>query len=219
VRLGEGLAGALSPDGRWATSVMLGSPPHLVLWPMGAGQSRTLEHGGLTDLASVNWLPDGRHLLFSASMPGRGARLHVQDLEGGKPQPVSAEGVRVPFYAKPVSPDGRFTAALDAQGRVILQPLDGSAPQVVEGLEPGDLPIRWSADGAALYVFRFGELPGRIQRFDLATRKKQLAAQLVPGDPAGVGHIISVQITPDGHAWAYSYRQNLADLYLVRGLR
>jgi hypothetical protein len=219
VRLGEGLAGALSPDGRWATSVMLGSPPHLVLWPTGAGPSRTLEHGGLTDLTAVNWLPDGRHLLFSASLPGRSGRLHVQDVEGGAPQPVSAEGVRVPFYSKPVSPDGRFTAALDAQGRVILQPLDGGTPQVVEGLAPGDVPIRWSGDGAALYVFRFGELPGRIQRFDLATRRKELAAELVPSDPAGAGHIISVQITPDGQAWAYSYRQNLADLYLVGGLR
>ena len=46
VRLGDGTALALSPDGRWA--IARTAAPHLDLIPTGAGTSRRLERPGLT---------------------------------------------------------------------------------------------------------------------------------------------------------------------------
>jgi hypothetical protein len=137
----------------------------------------------------------------------------------GEPRPASPEGVQVSLFAKPVAPDGRTVAAVDNRGRVVLQPLDGAAAREVDGLEPGDVPLRWTRDGRGLYVFRFGEVPGRVHRFDLDTRARELLTELMPADPAGVGQIIAVQVTADGRSCAYSYKQNLADLFLVSGLR
>ncbi len=219
VRLGDGLAAALAPDGRHALSVVDGSLPHLVLWPAGAGESRSLKLSVHVDEQSVNWMPDGRRILFAGRQGGDDSRLYLQELEGGDARPASPPGLRIPLFAKPISPDGRSVAAVDAQGRPVVQDLNGAEPRPVAGLESGDLPIRWAADGASLYVHRIGELPGRIFRLDLATGRKTPLTELLPADAAGVGQIITVQVTADGRACAYSYKQNLSDLYLVGGLR
>ena len=41
----------------------------------------------------------------------------------------------------------------------------------------------------------------------------------VPADPAGVETLGPVLIAPDGKNVAHGYHRNLADLYLVEGLR
>jgi Tol biopolymer transport system component len=220
VRLADGLGSALSPDQKWVVSTVHGQPSHVIVWPTGPGPSRVLPDGGLIDQQGVSWMPDGRRLAFMATRSGQLPRVYVQEADGsGQPQAVSAEGIQIPLFAKSVSPDGRVVAAVNAESRIVLQPLDGGDSREVEGLERGDVPLRWSPDGRGLYVFRFGELPGRVHRFDLETRTRELIAELMPDDPAGVGQIISVQVTPDGRACAYSYKQNLADLFLVSGIR
>jgi len=42
---------------------------------------------------------------------------------------------------------------------------------------------------------------------------------LIPPDADGVYSIIDVQVTPSGHAYAYTYTRLLSQLYLVRGLK
>jgi hypothetical protein len=78
VRLGEGEAFALSPDGRWVLSVPRGDHPHPVLLPTGAGQARMLPAGPLHEYQNGTWLGDGR-VLLQASETGRGNRYYVQD--------------------------------------------------------------------------------------------------------------------------------------------
>jgi hypothetical protein len=41
----------------------------------------------------------------------------------------------------------------------------------------------------------------------------------MPPDPAGVGSISAVLVTPDGLGTVYSYEQTLSELYLVDGLK
>jgi hypothetical protein len=201
-------------------STVHGSPSHLVVWPTRAGQSRVLADGGLVDQRSVSWMPDGQRILFTANQSGRPPRLYVQDVGGnGAPRPASDEGLQLPPFAKPVSADGSTVAAVDTPGRVVLQPLDGGTARPVEGLQLGDVPIRWTQDGRGLFVFRFGEVPARVHRFDLASHARELVTELIPADPAGVGQIIAIHVTADGRSCAYSYKQNLADLFLVGGLR
>ena len=59
VRLGEGAAQDLSPDGKWALAVVPSSPQQLVLYPTGAGEKRRLEPGGLVSYDAAQFFPDG----------------------------------------------------------------------------------------------------------------------------------------------------------------
>ncbi len=218
-RIGEGSVPSLSPDGKWAAAIVPASAPSVVLLPTSIGESRTLERGSLVDYEAVAWFPDGRRVLLAAREAGRRVRLWDQDVAGGAPRPVSAEGLRIEFSSRPISPNGRDAAALDEHGGVWLQPLDGGAPERLAGLDPGDIPIRWDAAGASLYVYRKGELPSAVQRYRLGDHLKQAIASLAPADRGGVSGLVSVQTTPDGQLFFYTYSQMLSDLFLVSNLR
>ncbi len=218
-RLGEGTAGPLSPDGRWAVAIVPSTPPSLTLLPTGPGQARTLERGPIVSYQAVAFFPDGERLLIAGNEEGKPVRLYVQSVEAGAPRAVSGPGYRITTSTDAVSPDGRTAAVIDGEGRVLRFPLDGSAPSPVEGLEPGDVPMRWSADGRSLYVFRYDELPARIRRLDLASASREVVAEIAPPDPAGVESFVSAQVTPDGRSWSYSYFQYRNDLHLVTGLK
>ena len=219
VRLGEGWIGVLSPDGTSCASVVLTSPPTLVLLPTGPGELRAVEPGGLGHFEAVAWFPDGRRLLVAGDEPGRGVKIYVQEVGQGHLRPISREGFRFPYGSRPIAPDGKRIAALDPEGRVVLYPVEGGDPEAVPGLDPADIPLRWGADGRSLYVSRRGSLPARIWRLDLARGSKELTAELAPFDRAGVMNLIAAQVTPDGRTFAYSYSRTLSDLVLVEGLK
>lgn len=218
-RLGEGTAGPLSPDGQWAVAIVPSTPPRLTLLPTGPGQAKTLERGSIVSYQAVAFFPDGERLLIAANEEGKPVRLYVQSIESGAPRAVSGTGLRFSPPSDVISPDGRIAAVTDGEGQAVLFPLDGADPSLAQGLEPGDVPMRWSLDGRSLYVFRFDELPARIRRVDLDTRRREVIAEITPADPAGVESFVAAQVTPDGRSWAYSYFQYRTDLYLVTGLK
>ena len=65
VRLGDGYAWSLSPDGRWAIVSPDFGASHLEVTPTGAGQASRLERPGLR-LLRGRWLSDGRQVLALA---------------------------------------------------------------------------------------------------------------------------------------------------------
>jgi hypothetical protein len=78
VLLGSARGFALTPDGRWALTTN-SDASQLTLPPTGAGSPRPLPRAGLT----YQWgtfLPGGNRLLVTATEPGHGNRLYVQDL-------------------------------------------------------------------------------------------------------------------------------------------
>jgi Tol biopolymer transport system component len=217
IRLGDGIAQGLSPDGKWALALERSPSRRLVLLPTGAGQARPLSTGTLNVVAGA-FLPDGRRIVVAASETGHGFRLHVMDIEGGKSRAFTEERVHVAAAA--ISPDGRFVALLGPARVAKIYPVDGGEARRVSGVEPEDVPIQWSADGKSLYVTRRGELPARIERLDLATGKKEFWKELMPADRAGLIRIDSVFVTPDGKSYAYTASRVLAsDLYVVSGLK
>ena len=220
IRIGEGMSPALSPDGNWAATLLLRSPPSIGLLPTGAGQARTLDRGTLADYQSVAWFPDGRRILIAGSEPRGPIRLWTQEVAGGPPTPIGPEGLRIASFSRPISPDGTHAFALDLRGRIWLQPLTGAGdPEPIDRLEPGALPIRWDAEGRSFYFFRATELPVTVDRLYLADGRKEQAAILAPADAAGVTALMSVQTTPEGRFFVYSYEQTLSDLYLLRNVR
>lgn len=100
-----------------------------------------------------------------------------------------------------------------------LYPVQGGEPRAIAGLEPGELPITFSADGHSLYIYQPGELPARVYNLDLQSGKRTLWRQLMPSDPAGVENIGPILMTPDAKTCVFGYHRMLADLYLVEGLK
>jgi Tol biopolymer transport system component len=220
IRIGDGSSPALSPRNDWVAAILFGPRPGVALLPTGAGQPRTLDRGRLADYDAASWFPDGRHLLIAGNEAGRPVRLWMQDVSGGVPGPVSAEGFGMASFSRPVSPDGTRASVIDSQGRIWVHPLNGSGkPQAITNLVPGDRPIRWDAEGRGFYVFRDAELPTVVYHVDADSGRKEQVAVLAPADLAGVRRLSGLQTTPDARLFAYSYAQSLSDLFLLEDVR
>ncbi len=215
VRLGEGGPLTLSPDGKWIISDIPGTPERLVLLPTGAGTSRAVGASNLELYESADWLPDGKTIAFSAKESGHDYRAYLQDIDGGSPKPITPEGAR----ERLVSPDGKEIVAFDSQRRWSIYPVQAGEPRPVAGIERAEQPIQWSSDGRSLYVAKYGPAPLKVYKLDLATHQRELWKEISPGGHPGLLGVGPVSITPDGRAYAYSYGEDLSDLYLVEALK
>jgi len=214
IPLGEGMAGDLSPDGKWAASVV--SYTQILLLPTGAGTLKRVERDGLEQYGhTIHWLPDGKQIIFAANLPGRPTRCFVQAVDGGKPRPITPEGVGNCM----VSPDGKLVAGTDLSGGgTRFYPMDGGAAQAIPGLLPGDA-LMWSADPKILYVYHWRQLPVRLYRLNAVTGERQFFKELHPSDATGLCDMSHVLLSGDGRAYVYSYLRLLSELYLVKGLK
>ncbi len=216
VRLGEGAAWALSPDGRTALAVAGDIPKQkIVLYPIGAGESRSLPEDGLR-LHTGSWLPDGHRILFAANEPERGVRLWVQGVNEPKPRAISPEGYRT--FGRSVSPDGKLVVVQGPDRRYYLYPIDGGEPTPIGGLEANENPSGWFGANV-LMIRRRGEVPAKVRLLDTRTGRKEAWKEFLPQDAAGVSGIGQVIVTPGGRWYAYSYNRSLADLYVMEGLK
>jgi serine/threonine protein kinase/Tol biopolymer transport system component len=216
VLLGEGGAVALSPDGKWAIAQTQDFPSQFKLLPTGPGEPRDLTKDNINH-SWAHWFPDAKRILFAADEPNKGVRFYVYDLTSGKSQAISQEGVNGTAFA--LSPDSLQIAAIGPDQNAYLYPVAGGEPQLIHGLNIGEQPINWSADGHSLYIYQPGELPARVYRLDIKTGQRTLWKELMPSDPAGVENIGPIYMTPDAKTCVFGYHRMLADLYLVEGLK
>jgi dipeptidyl aminopeptidase/acylaminoacyl peptidase len=217
VRLGEGSPRELSPDGTQAVALIYGPELRVVLYPLGAGQPRTIALGAL-NVETVSWLPNGRGMVALASEPGRGKRGYTGDLASGRWSPFTPEGVgggrRIP-----VSPAGDVAAMLDHDERLSLFPLAGGPPRPIPGTIAGDEAVRFAGDGRALFLTRHA-VPLQIFRIDLATGRRTLAGELPASDPAGLRAAFpGALISADARTVVGTYTRRLNKLYVVTGVR
>jgi hypothetical protein len=214
--LNEGFADDLSPDGTMALATSATTDELMVL-PTGAGEPKRVPKYGFSSYKGALWCPpDGRRIVFNATLPGQDVHAYVQDLSaGGEPKQLTPKDTAV----LAISPDGHWAAATEPGKGVSLWPLDGGPAQPLTGSQPQDRPVAFTADGRALWVFRRGEVPAPVFRVSLQGSSRELWKTLWPPDPAGVYSIINFKITPRGDTYFYSYAGVLSQLYLVRGLR
>jgi hypothetical protein len=218
VRLGEGYANSLSPDGKWAASVQLTTNDRLVLLSTGADQPRTLRSEGLIhDYFGATWLPDGKRILFPAYRPGHKTALFVQDLDGGSPRPVTPEGIDGAVF--PVSPDGKLVAALGPGETVFLYPIQGGQARAIPEIKPSDELIRWDEQGKALFLARRQKPPIRIERLELSSGRREFWKEVVPTDLSGLFGISEIHLTPDGKSYAFTCFRALTRLDVAEGLK
>jgi len=219
VKLGDGSAIALSPDGRWVLASFPsggGKPGGLILLPTGAGESRVV-NDRLVNFGGGAFLPDGKSFVFSAQEKGHAPRLYLQDLATGQPRPLSPEGVWIRNPSNPLSPDGKFVLGALGAAKASLYPVAGGEPRPVAGLEAGDWPFQWSEDGRLLFVHNRSEIPNKVWRLDPASGQKQPWLEIKPGEP--VTGLSIVLLTRDGKFYVYGSQRILSELYLVDGLR
>jgi Tol biopolymer transport system component len=232
IRLGEGNAHSFSPDMKWVVTSPPGEPSQLVLIPVGTGEPRPLPPGKMT-YQHARLLPDGEHVLFVGSEPGRGMRTWVQALDGTGLRAVTPEGIS----AISVTPDGRFVAAPaeppagmfvagpaaspDAGSK--LYPIAGGEPRATRGLADQEHPLAWTADGRRFIV---GAPPGHddptrieLYRLDLETGRREPWKTIVQSDTAGFLSFRSFQAAPDAGAYAYTFSRGQSEMYVVEGLK
>ncbi|HTY40980.1 MAG TPA: WD40 repeat domain-containing protein, partial [Thermoanaerobaculia bacterium] len=120
-----------------------------------------------------------------------------------------------------VSPDGDRVAYVDKDGKVRILNLSNGRISTVPGrtLDQVEILSTWTSDGRFLFLDLPLGIPGRIDRLEVSTGRREIWKRLMPEDPTGVTAIGSIEVSPDGETYAYTYYRNLVDdLYLVDGL-
>jgi eukaryotic-like serine/threonine-protein kinase len=216
IRLGEGSAGGLSPDGKWAISIPTQSPRHLHLLPIGTGQMLDIEIPGLEKIAngSARYLDNGTQIIVNGNEPGHSDRCFLIDIHGAGPRPITPEGTTGGM----TSPDGRYVIAYGNNPAIALYPIAGGPPRLIPNLNENFNPVQWNKDGSALYGIHSNEIPSKIYRVEIATGKETFIQELPLPVPAGVVVAAPVEVSRDGTHFAYSYNQTLSVLYLISGL-
>jgi dipeptidyl aminopeptidase/acylaminoacyl peptidase len=214
IPLGEGMAGDLSPDGKWAATDV--SYSQLMLLPTGAGTVKRIDKGGIERYGHmIHWMPDSKQIVFAGNLPGHGVRCFIQNIDGGTPKPLTPEGVA----NCAVSPDGQLIIGSNLTGGVPrFYPTDGGSPRAIPGLLPGEM-FGWSSDPHILYVYQLKQEPVRVYRLNVVSGERQFFKEFHPTDLTGLCNMSHVLFSADGRAYVYSYIRFLSELYLVKGLK
>jgi predicted Ser/Thr protein kinase len=211
VRLGEGVAQALSPDGKWAITKR---GEGLVLLPTGAGEPRPIATSGL-EVDRAGWFPDGENIFYAAASRGQLMRIYEQDVAGGAPRPITPEG----FFGRALSPDGKLVAARNLKDRgVFLFPVEGGEPRPLPGIVSADRINRFDAAGTGIFLSS-SDNPLRITRYDIASGRREPWGEIAVADSAGFVQFNDIVLTPDGKSYAYTFVRMLSRLYVVQGLK
>ncbi|HET9952335.1 MAG TPA: hypothetical protein VFS09_11135, partial [Candidatus Eisenbacteria bacterium] len=216
VRLGEGSAGAISPDGRKALSRIPQPGSPLTIYPTGPGQKTQVDVGGRDLSFPILFLPDSRRVFVA----GRGAEgapaAWILDLETSSWTTLEVAWPGAIRNAA-VSPDGSTLAVSMVGGATLLIPLDGGAPKPGPRLEADELVATWHSDGTSIFVQR-GGLPLVVTKVNLESGAREPFMELRPADTGGVTRVFNANLTLDGEAYAYGYNRTLSDLYVGDGL-
>jgi eukaryotic-like serine/threonine-protein kinase len=214
IPLGPGMAGSLSPDGKWASAIV--SNAHLLLLPTGAGTAQQIDQSDIQQYwYGANRMPDAKPIVFSANRPGHAVQCFAQDVDGGKPRALTPEGVK---FCK-ISPDGKLAAGNGlASGGGWLYPIEGGQPRPIPGSQTGES-FAWTSDPRWLYVYRWKQSPVKVYRLNILTGQRQFFREMTPPDVAGLHDISHTYFSSDGRAYVYSYTRLLSELYLVTGLK
>jgi eukaryotic-like serine/threonine-protein kinase len=217
VILGSGSAQSLSPDGKWALSIMPVPNDEIVLLPTGAGSPKSLDRGPVEHYQhfGARWFPNSEEIVFVGYEAGHGPRCYVQSIEGGKPRAFTPDGMA--FCS--VSPNGQILELTEDSRALLFSSYSSERPEREFRFDPDELPIGWTSDGKFLYLVQTVREPATITRLEIASGRRSLWKELPPPPTKSIMKADCVVITPDGRSYAYEYMNHSSDLYLVQGLK
>ncbi|HEY7475190.1 MAG TPA: protein kinase [Vicinamibacterales bacterium] len=219
VRLGEGNANGLSPDGQWAL-VQIFTPPQNVIYPLGAGNTIRLPVGTLEVADPVTFFPDGKSILVVGHEKDRPRRAYRQLLPDGLPQPLLPENV-FPADIEPISPDGRLILGRDAKSGWQWHPVDGGSPRPIPGLVGvSEIAVAgWARDGQSPLLQTSNDVPVVIEIVDFATGKRTPFKTISSADATGLANLRVRSMSPDGQQYAFSFSKAISTLFVVSQAR
>ena len=134
--------------------------------PSGVGPRRCF-HKNHSDLLDTV-LPDGHRLLELATENLHGLRVYAR---------ADGTGLQACYARRDCSRQGiarrERIAALLADGRINIYPVDGGDVYHVPGILPGDIVDGWTEDNRSLYVSSLAGVPTKAFRVDIATGKRE----------------------------------------------
>ena len=214
VRLGDGNAVAISHDGRWIIGSLPTSPPQFRLYPTGAGAHRALSWPALENVSSVAFFRDGSSLLVCGKEPGKPNRCYRAARDSSALTPIGPDSTDSAL----IRPDGNAIAVRHGTSWWIY-PIAGGSGRPIPGLTNTPV-LRWSPDGAALWVRRPGPAGVRgVDRFDLASGRRSpiMTIEELPGGVAPFSGGLNMADDPNVYVyWSSSYTSLL---FSVEGLR
>jgi WD40 repeat protein len=211
VRVGDGFAMAISPDGNWAVTMTDGNQASLNLAPLTPGQPRTLSGHGLR-YDWVRFFPGGKRLLAGGSLAGGPMRLFTQALDGSRPEPLHTN---VYLVRPAISQDGSQIAGVDHEQRLVVLPVAGGEPRVIAtGFSP--LVLAWGRQGKSLLA-QLNSVSAELLRVDLETGRYKPWKELTPVDSMGVSGIGAGVLSEDERTFVYSFACDLSELFVVDG--
>ncbi len=214
VRLGQGSAGDLSPDQKWALIKTAVEGGELMLLPTGAGEPRQIASGSLK-ARSACFLSDGKRVALLALEEGHQARAYIQSIDGGTPRPVGPEGVNGGLIS--CSPSGNLIALAAKELWVVS--VDTGQSHAIPNTQPTEWIAGWSADGASVFTFHRGDIPAKLTRVSVSTGERKQIMEINPADAAGAFGLGGIRTTSDLAARMYGFARDLNELYVVEGLK
>ena len=142
-------------------------------------------------------------------------RCYAKDIRGGAATPVTPDDVSQALLAG----DDRTLLIRRTSGAVQMMTIGGGAPADVKGFELNDELLTWTPDRTGVIAAKLDQIPAPIDRVDPLTGKRTRLKELAPADPTGVLQMGSVQWLPDGRGYAYSFKRDLSQIFVVRGAR
>ena len=213
VRLGYGNRPSLSPDGKWVICIRRDpGRSRLMLLPTGPGESRFLNVEGVY-FESLGWFPDSKRVVYTGNELGHPVRTWMYDLDSQRAAPLTPEGTK----GTQVSPDGRWLVVTDPH-RLSLAPIAGGANRIISDLRDGQTVVRWNGDGSHLFL----KVPEgdsiKLSRLDVASGRTEPWRTVRIPEP-GAEFVGNLALSADGKVCAFSFQHDLANLFLVNGLK
>jgi len=213
IQLGYGNRPSLSPDGKWVACIHHElDRSSLMLLPTGPGESQFPKIEGM-HFDGLEWFPDNKRILFTGNETGHAIRTWIYDLGTNKAAPVTPEGTR----GMRVSPDGKWFITVDPH-KLLMTPVDGGSSKTVIDLQPGESVVRWSGDGRYLFLQQRDAGSIKISRLEIASNRKEPWLVVKAPEP-GATFFGPLALSADGKACATTFQRDLANLFLVRGLK
>jgi len=220
IRVGDGAAWAISPDGKWISAYASSDPliRRFVLLPTGAGEEREISIAKLHNMNAVfGWSQDGKTLFVHGPGATKNWQNYLWNPKSGDLHPIGPEGVGdgIPL----VSPDRGQILATGPDSRAWVYPVDAAEGKPAAGISEHDVVAGWGADGRSLYVVMHHDqnktLP--VSSVDVVTGERKLWKEIKPSRP--VDQVLRLRVTPDGRAYAYNYIVKTSELYVAEGMK
>jgi hypothetical protein len=216
VLLGHGVAGDISPDDKWVTSVLPSEPTKVLLLPTGVGETKTITASNFHYLDAA-WASDGHRLVVRGSESDHPLRFWVQDVVGGPPRAVTPEGVSGVLVTVNHSD---YVSARDEKGAARLYPLDGGEPKLLTGVTEADEVVGGSPDSEAVYVSPdITAVPLQVINLNVVTGRRRPFVTVSPSDAAGIVGLGRPRFSGDGKQYVYNQYRKLSVLYVATGLK